>query len=178
MCIRDSILVINKPFLILLECNRDTCKGSEHRECVESSFGRPAMCLCRRGLVEVEGVCTTRPICYSVRLKFTLPFLDHLLDLWDTLTINFIAELQGRLFIALRLVSGEFVYVVRFYSGSTITEVDILLPSNTNQNETTITNNLWADISRNETTQELFRYYPTALSAVTSAVLQINSNLI
>ena len=120
-----------------------------------------------------EGVCITRPICYSVRLRFTIPFVDYLLDFFNSLTITFINLLQGRLFVALRLESSDFVIIVLLYRGSTIAEFDILLPSNTTQNATTIMNNLVDDIFTNST-ESLYPYYPTSAGNVSNLLFDIN----
>ena len=113
-------------------------------------------------------------------IRFTIVFLDAFLDLFNSITVDTFGSLPSHLFIALRLDSNttEFVCLVRFFNGSTVVEFDVLLPSNTTIDEPTIRNNLEADIFRNETTQELFRYFPTQPASVSDTILQVNGNFV
>ena len=156
-------------------CDDFSCNPLNHEECKQYNPAQNAQCVCRRGFTARNGVCITRPICFTVRLRFTIPFVDYLLDFFNSLTINFINTLQGRLFVALRLESSDFVIIVLLYRGSTIAEFDILLSSNTTQNATSITNNLVDDIFNNST-ESLHAYYPTSAGNVSNLLFDINGN--
>lgn len=140
------------------------------------SNSQGAICVCRRGFNNVNGECRTKPIIISVIFRCTLPFEDYFSDLYNSNTIEFNSLLRGRLFTALILVEYcDTVVIANIRNGSTIVTFDVLLPSNTTQNETTIMNNMQSDIFQNST-ESLFYYFPIAADP-NNTILAINSKL-
>ena len=102
-----------------------------------------------------------------------MPFLSYLLDLLNSLTIQFKTEMEGRLRVALRLTKKAIVVIIRFTPGSTLTEFMVLLPSNTTENEATIRTKLVDEIYNNAT-ESLYTYFPTPPGDINSTLLEVN----
>ena len=159
-------------FNLFSGCDQLTC-DIENREEYKVFSGIPR-CVCKRPFTLRNGVCETRTFCYHVGLRFTMQFDNILLNLFADFTIRFKNLLEIRLYTALLFWGIEIVNVVEFYSGSTITEFDVLLPANTTETETSIMRNLENDIFSN-TTKSLFHYFPTAADA-NNTFLGVNCN--
>ena len=154
MCIRDSNI-------------------TNHEECIVST-SQGAKCVCKRGFSDVNGECRTKPIVISVIFRCTLPFNNNLLDLLNPFTVDFNILLRQRLRVALFLIDFcDTVVVVDIFRGSTVVAFDVLLPSNTTQNETTIRNHMESDIFNNAT-ESLHPYFPVSADP-NNTILAINS---
>ena len=138
------------------------------------STSQGAKCVCKRGFSDVNGECRTKPIVISVIFRCTLPFNNNLLDLLNPFTVDFNILLRQRLRVALFLNDfSDTVVVVDFSGGSTVVTADVLLPSNTTQNETTIRNSLENEILNNAT-GILSPFFPVSADP-NNTILAINS---
>ena len=118
-------------------------------------------------------MCKTQPIVFKFRIRFTMSFMSHLLDLLNSLTINFVTELEGRLRIALRLRRNAIVVVIKFTPGSIITDFMVLYPSNTTENTATVRAHLVDEIYNNAT-NSLQVYYPIPAGDPAVTLLEID----
>ena len=154
-------------------CAGLTCNITNHEECIVST-SQGAKCVCKRGFSDVNGECRTKPIVISVIFRCTLPFDDNLSDLLDPFTLAFNILLRARLSVALFLNDFcDTIVVVNISEGSTVVTYDVLLPSNTTQNETTIRNHMENDIFNNAT-ESLHPYFPVRADP-NNTILAINS---
>ena len=158
----------------ILGCGDITCSNQKHEVCQQYDTNKNAQCVCKPGFkLNINGKCKTQPIVFKLRIRFTIPFLNYLFDLFDQLTIRFATEMEGRLKIALRLTRRAIVVIISFRPGSTLTEFMVLMPSNTTENESTIRTKLIDEIYNNAT-ESLYTYFPTPPGDINSTLLEVN----
>ena len=157
---------------IFTDCAQLQCSNANHEKCEESASQGP-LCVCRNGFINSNGICTSGEIVIVITIKFTLSYVDTLSDRYHPETINFIEILIPRLRRAMLLKSFDYISIISFSSGSTITNFEVILSSNTTETEATIINNLQNDIFNNAT-ESLFHYYPTAADS-NNTILGVNS---
>jgi len=114
---------------------------------------------------------------YQIRIRFTLPFMDHLLNLLSDATIRFKTQMEGRLKVALRLSRNAIVVVIKFTRGSTVVDFLVMLPMNTTENKLTIRSNLLHELVNNST-ESLFMYNPIVVHNPNATILHVNGNQI
>ena len=169
---QNHLIFIYGFSIYILGCSGAVCNITNHEECKVSASSQGQKCVCKRGFFKENGECRSRPIMITVTFKCTLPFDERLLDLFNPYTIGFINEMKSRLSLTLVLITGsDNIVIVLFFQGSTGVTFDVLLPSNTTQNETTIANNLQNDILQNAT---LSPYFPVAADP-SDTILAVNS---
>lgn len=114
----------------------------------------------------MDGKCKTKPLIFSLRLKFTFTFAGSFF-------FEFFKLVEVRLGNALGNQLCVFVRISSVNIGNTIADFDILLPSNTVQTVTSIRESLIAEIYQNAT-GNLEIYYPTPPGPVNETILSIN----
>ena len=114
----------------------------------------------------MDGKCRTKPVIFTLRLRFTFTFSG-------TLFFDFFKLIEVRLGNVLGNQLCVFVRIDKVDIGSTITDFDVLLPANTIETEDSIMDSLITEIYQNAT-GTLSTYFPIPPGPVNETILGIN----